>query len=258
MNRPIVRIDEEKCTGCGECIPSCAEGAIQLVDGKAKLLGELYCDGLGACLGECPEGAIQIEEREADAFDEEAVQEHLASLWAQGQAGGAAVATAAAGPSACPTPGATTCPSAQLLQISGGPSTMPSGGDGPALSHWPIKLRLVPPGAPFLEDADLMLVADCVPFASASLYRQYGPDSAVLIGCPKFDDYEFALDRLTAILRASQVRSLTVVHMEVPCCSGYWRLGQEALAAAGKAIPLDQVIIGIEGGVKAHTGESSG
>ncbi len=138
------------------------------------------------------------------------------------------------------------------MQIDGAPSAPPADGEGPMLAHWPIKLRLVPPGAPFLENADLMLVADCVPFASARHYRQFAPDSAVLIGCPKFDDVESGLDRLTEILRTSQVRSLTVVHMEVPCCSGYWHLSQQALAASGKAIPVGQVVIGIQGEVKAH------
>jgi len=243
-SRQIIEIDEEKCTGCGDCVTACAEGAIQIIDGKAKLVSEIYCDGLGACLGDCPEGALTIVEREAEEFDEEAVRDHLASLWTQG--GG--------------TPGAAqmeipaTCPSAQVLELEDGGGAVPETGGatsaGPVLSHWPIKLRLVPPGAPFLENADLMLIADCVGFAWGDLRRQLSAESAVLIGCPKFDEFDASLGKLSDIVRNSKVRSMTVVHMEVPCCAGYWHLAQEAHAASGKDVPLKQVVVGMRGEVK--------
>ena len=238
--RQIIKIDEEKCTGCGECITACAEGALKIIDGKARLVSETYCDGLGACLGGCPEGALVIEERQADAFDEEAVRDHLAALWAGGERGAETSAS---------------CPSTQVMEFEDRQVPTASGLEGAApagsaLTHWPIKLRLVSPGAPFLQGAELMLIADCVGFAWGDLRRELSPKNAVLIGCPKFDDYDFALDRLTEILRGSQVRSLTIVHMEVPCCAGYWHLGQEAWTAAGKEIPLRQVVIGARGEVR--------
>ena len=239
--RQIIKIDEEKCTGCGDCITSCAEGALKIIDGKARLISEIYCDGLGACLGNCPEGALTIEERDAEEFDEEAVRDHLAAQWAG--SGGAAEA-------------ATSCPSARVLEFGerGAPVAAAGSGEtssGPPLGHWPIKLQLVPPGAPFLRDADVMLVADCVGFAWRDLRREVTPENAVLIGCPKFDDFGFALNRLTEILRGTDVRSLTVVHMEVPCCSGYWHLAREACAASGREVPLQKVVVGVHGEVKA-------
>lgn len=243
--RLIIKIDEELCTGCGDCVVACAEGAIEIVDGKARLISETYCDGLGACLGECPEGALVIEERQADAFDEEAVRDRLAALWARGEG----VETPAS------------CPSMQVMEFEDRQAPGTSGAEGAtqagsALTHWPIKLRLVPPGAPFLPGAELMLIADCVGFAWGDLRRELSSENAVLIGCPKFDDYDFALSRLTEILRGSQVRSLTIVHMEVSCCAGYWHLGQQAWTAAGKEIPLRQVVIGARGEVK-QDGERS-
>lgn len=231
--RQIIRIDEEKCTGCGECLTACAEGALAIVDGKARLISEVYCDGLGACLGHCPEGALAIEEREAEDFDEEAVRDHLAAQWV----------------------GSSGCPSAQVLEFGGRGVLAEAAGAGLPLGHWPIKLRLVSPDAPFLQGADAMLVADCVGFAWRDLHREVTPEKAVLIGCPKFDEYGFALNRLTEILRHAEVRSLTVVHMEVPCCAGYWRLAGEARVASGQEVPLRQVIVGIHGQVKADTEE---
>ena len=250
-HRQVVNIDEEKCTGCGDCIVACAEGAIEIIDGKAKLVSDIYCDGLGACLGICPEGAITVEGREAEAFDEEAVRDRLATLWAQGKGGG--VESPAAEPPGCPSMSAG-CPSAQLMEIGGAQRPAAprpdNGGPSGGLYHWPIKLGLVPPGAPFLEGADVMLAADCVAFAYPDLHREFLPNGPVLIGCPKFDNIEFAQNRLTEILRGSVVRSLTVLHMEVPCCFGYWRLAQQACAASGKEIPLREVTIGVRGDVK--------
>ena len=255
--RKIVKVDEELCDGCGLCVPSCAEGAIQIVDGKAKLIREDYCDGLGACLGECPNDAISVEEREADEFDEEAVRQHLGS----------------AEPAPSPPPMKKPvfrrlddayapfggCPSAQVREFDRpapalAPAPVSAYSEGvrparPALGHWPVKLKLVPPGAAFLRGADLLLVADCVPFAYADLHRELLSDHAVVIGCPKFDDYHEARARLTEILRSSGVRSLTVVTMEVPCCFGYLRLAQEAVAASGRDFSIKHLIIGVQGEV---------
>ena len=247
--REIVRIDEDLCDGCGECVPSCAEGAIQIIDGKAKLIRDDFCDGLGACLGDCPTGALSIEKREATEFDEEAVQEHLDKGQEEPEVKKPIFRRIAAG-SPPPSFG---CPSARLQDF-GRPEPAapraPRESAASALAHWPIKLKLVPPAAPFLRDADLMLAADCVPFAYPSLHNDLLPDHAVVIGCPKFDEYGETLARLTEILRHSGVRSFTVVTMEVPCCFGYWHMAQEAVAASGCDIPLKQVIIGVRGELK--------
>jgi len=249
--RQIVRIDEEKCTGCGDCVTACAEGAIEITDGKARLISEIYCDGLGACL-DCPEGAISMEEREAEAFDEEAVKRHLAEQWAQG---GEARSPAGHGCASVGPGAAHACPSSQAVafgELAPGPSeaaNVPGALGEPAVPHWPLKLGLVPPGAPFLQDVDMVLIADCTAFAYPDLYRQHLGGRALAIGCPKFDDYGAALERLTAILQSSEIRSLTVVNMEVPCCFGYWRLAQQALEASGKTIPLKQIVVGIRGEV---------
>ncbi|OGL48235.1 MAG: 4Fe-4S ferredoxin [Candidatus Schekmanbacteria bacterium RBG_13_48_7] len=249
MKRKIVNIDEELCDGCGQCVPSCAEGAIQVIDGKARLISEVYCDGLGACLGECPQGAITIEEREAEDFDESAVKRHMSQqIHEQAKV---TVNKQDHVHEGIPT----MCPSARLMDLGRSekkPASKVSASDAgiSELKHWPVKLRLVPPQAPFLKDADLMLIADCVPFAFPDLHRTFLTDRSVIIGCPKFDDHDNDLERLTAILNTANLRSLTVVHMEVPCCFGYWNLCQQALKDSGKNIPFKQVIIGIRGGIK--------
>jgi NAD-dependent dihydropyrimidine dehydrogenase PreA subunit len=251
MIREIVKIDEEKCDGCGLCVPACAEGAIQIIDGKARLLADNLCDGLGACLGHCPKDAIIIEKRAADEFDEEAVVEHL------GNAGRAAAAH--------PAPARGGCPSAQVQSIAapahggGCPSARMMGFDKPTapaeessartseLRQWPVQMHLVPPSAPFLQKADLLLAADCVPFAYADFHRDFLQGRALLIGCPKLDDGQAYLQKLTAILSQNEIRSLTVLHMEVPCCSGLIMLARQAIAASGKNVPLETVRIGIQG-----------
>ncbi|MBT3266327.1 4Fe-4S ferredoxin [Candidatus Poribacteria bacterium] len=250
--REIVSIDAELCNGCGDCIPNCAEGAIRVIDGTAVLLNDILCDGLGACLGVCPEDAITIMTRQAPAFDEVAVREHLAKQWTES----AAVRPAPhAQPHAQPQGG---CPSSSTppIRLSDMRAPAPQMAQGPAptgpsLPHWPIKLELIPPDAPFLRGADLMLVADCAPFARPEIREEFTSDTAVMIGCPKSDDYESAVLRLAEILRRSDARSLTVVHMEVPCCSGYWYMSQQAMEASGKSLPLRKVIVGVRGDVSA-------
>jgi Fe-S-cluster-containing hydrogenase component 2 len=228
--RQIVEIDEEKCTGCGDCLIACAEGALALVDGKARLVSAVYCDGLGACLGACPEGAITVAEREVLAFDEEAVRDHLAELWSRGE-----------GP--LESPG---CPSARVQEFSFAGEGA-GNGQGSALRHWPIKLLLVPPGAPFLRGADLILAADCTGFVWPELRRELTPRSALLIDCPRSDDYQAAQRRLVEILRVAAPPSLTVVHMEAPCCSWNWQLAREAVAIAGQPVALWRRVISPEG-----------
>ncbi len=236
--RKVVRIDEDRCTGCGLCIPACAEGALQIVDGKARLLGDRYCDGLGACLGECPEGAITVEEREAEEFDEVAAGERGPRLAAghHHQAGEALPCG---------------CPSSSVTSLEKGAAVGECCGAGadwsPKLSHWPVQLALVPPGAPFLAGADLVLTADCVPFAYARFHPDFLEDHAVMVACPKLDDSQAHLARLTEILRRSGVRSVTVARMEVPCCSGLTHLAQQAIRRSGQELPLQEVVIGIRG-----------
>ena len=233
--RKIIRIDEEKCNGCGLCVPACAEGALQIIDGKAKLTSEKYCDGLGACLGECPQGAITIEERAAADFDEEATKLHLEQ----------------AEPTTEELPCG--CSSATVTQFERQETTGVALKDTPPeqsrLRHWPVQLTLVPPTAPFLQGADLVLAADCVPFAYAGFHQDFLRNHSLLVACPKLDDFQAHLKKLTDILRHSSVKSLTVVHMEVPCCSGLVYMVEQAMRLSGKDIPFKEVNISIKGEV---------
>ena len=232
--RKIVKIDEEKCDGCGNCVLACAEGALQIISGKAKLISENYCDGLGACLGECPQGAIIIEEREAEGFDEEAVKQHLEEK----------ETTEERLPCGCSS---TTVHQFEKQ----GSGEVATGYQPSMLRHWPVQLTLVPPSAPFLQGADLVLAADCVPFAHAGFHQDFLRNHSLLVACPKLDDFEAHLHKLTSILRDAEVKSLTVVHMEVPCCSGLVHMAKQAIRLSGKDIPLEEVTVGIRGDLKA-------
>ena len=231
--RKIIRIDEEKCNGCGACVPACAEGALQIIDGKAKLVSETYCDGLGACLGKCPQGAITIEERAAEEFNEEATKLHLDRK----------------GPTEETLPCG--CPSATVTQFERQETTevapIEATNQQSMLGHWPVQLTLVPPTAPFLQGANLLLVADCVPFAYAGFHQDFMKDHTVLVACPKLDDFQAHLKKLTDILCQSSVKTLTVVHMEVPCCSGLVHMVKQAMQSAAKDIPLKEITVGIRG-----------
>jgi Pyruvate/2-oxoacid:ferredoxin oxidoreductase delta subunit len=237
LKRKIIEIDEEKCTGCGQCILQCAEGALAIVDGKAKVISDNLCDGLGACLGECPEDALQIVEREAEAFDEEAVESHLDAQKTEEKPEEKAMACG--------------CPSTRIQSFKPCPSTQiktqPAGNQDSALSHWPVQIRLIPPTAPFLKGADLLVVADCVPVAFPSLHQDLMQGKVIMIGCPKFDDADEYIDKFAAIFKTSGIKSLTTVVMEVPCCSALPMMVLKGREKAASQMPINQVVVSTRG-----------
>ncbi|BCW97786.1 MAG: 4Fe-4S ferredoxin [Armatimonadota bacterium] len=246
--RKIIRIDEEKCDGCGLCIPNCVEGALAIVDGKARLVSERYCDGLGACLGHCPKGAITIEEREAEEFDEAAVEKRLRE---QGiSAADHAHSHAAQSPGAAQA-AHSGCPGARMMDFREQAPRPAHDAHAPStpseLRQWPVKINLVNPAAPYFQDAHLLIAADCAPFALASFHPDFLRGRAVVIGCPKFDDLGGYLKKLTAILEMNDIQSITVLHMEVPCCFGLVQAAKQAVLAAGKQVPVDVKMVGIRG-----------
>jgi Fe-S-cluster-containing hydrogenase component 2 len=241
VHRKIIEIDEELCDGCGQCVPSCAEGALQIVDGKARVLSDNLCDGLGACLGECPAGAMKIIEREAEEFDEAAVEKHLEECREEEKK---------------PFVHGGGCPSAtvQFFASSQDVSKKADVGEiddsGSALTHWPIQIRLVPPHAPFLKNADLLVLADCAAVAYARLHPDLLQGRVIMMGCPKFDDAEEYLERFEAIFRQAGIRSVLNVFMEVPCCSALPMIVKKALSASGKSIPVEDLVITTRGGIQ--------
>ncbi|NOY81493.1 MAG: 4Fe-4S dicluster domain-containing protein [Kiritimatiellaeota bacterium] len=238
MKRTIIRIDEEKCDGCGLCISACPEGALQLVDGKARLVSESYCDGLGACIGECPQDAITFEEREAEAFDEASVKAHMQAAHGPPPTGCPGVrAFGFAGPPPQPGPSPEARP---------GASSPPS-----ELAQWPVQMRLVPVTAPYWAGADLLIAADCVPVACAGFHAELLRGRKLIIFCPKLDDTRDYIEKLAAILRENSVRSVTVAYMEVPCCGGTVRIARQALDLSGKTLPVRTVRVSIQDGALA-------
>ena len=242
VRRKIIEIDEDLCDGCGICVPSCAEGALQVVDGKARLVGELYCDGLGACLGDCPTGALTIVERDAEEFDEEAVEELLKK---RDVSEGEKLTAAVGG-----------CPSAQIQTFghekpcqSANMPVVQKGGSASALSHWPIQVRLVPPHAPFLKGADLLVAADCTPVAYPHFHRDFLEGKAVMVGCPKFDDRDEYIQKFAEIFREANIRSVAVVVMEVPCCSALPIIVKQGMEEAGKKMPMEEIVISTRGDI---------
>ncbi len=240
VTRKIIQIDEELCDGCGLCVPSCAEGSLELVDGKVRVVSDNLCDGLGACLGECPQGALTIVEREADEFDEAAVEEYLEAKQKQVRNN--------------PPPAHTGCPSTKLEQFAAStpcqqanePASFKTD-EASALTHWPVQIRLVPPNAPFLKGADLLVIADCVPLAFPTLHRDFLQGKAVMMGCPKFDDAESYIDKFSEIFNTADVRSVTAVVMEVPCCAGLPIIVKRGMERAGKTIPMERVVVSTKG-----------
>jgi ferredoxin len=222
-------------------VPSCAEGALQIVDGKARLIAEKYCDGLGACLGECPNDALKVIEREAEDFDEEAVEEHMKSM--------SAPQSPELQPMACG------CPSAQIQSFSPAKSrqeaNLPASSVGAqsALLHWPVQIRLVPPTAPFLKGANLLVAADCTPVAYPNFHRDFLDGKVVMVGCPKFDDVQTYIQKFADIFSTAGIKSVEVVAMEVPCCQGLPLIVKKGLESSGKKIPISQVTISTRGEV---------
>ena len=275
--RKIIRIDQDKCTGCGLCIPNCPEGALQMIDGKARLISDLFCDGLGACIGECPEGAITIEERDAQAYDEKKVMEnisrqgknvikaHLEHLKEHGEENLLGQAVDFLKERKIDIPGeetesnphahhhhATECPGSKIMDFRKKEERVSkdghsSGGES-SLRQWPVQIMLVPSTAPYFNNADLLIAADCVPFAYADFHKDLLKGKILLVGCPKLDDADFYTEKLTQIVKANSIKSVTCVHMEVPCCSGLVKIAKSALSASGKQVPLKEVTIDIKGG----------
>ncbi|MDD5458256.1 MAG: 4Fe-4S binding protein [Phycisphaerae bacterium] len=228
--RNIVKINEDKCNGCGKCVTACAEGAIKIIEGKAKLVSETYCDGLGACLGHCPQDAITIEKRESAEFDEQAVKKHLAQQHK-------------------PEIPAFVCPGMMAQQFDNagqaGDETMVSSAS--QLRQWPVQLKLVSPNAAYFKDADLLLVADCVPFAMADFHSRLLKEHTIIVGCPKLDDNQLYLNKLTDLLKNNNIKRLTVAHMEVPCCTGLVIIAQRAIEQSGCKLDLNDVTVTIKG-----------
>ncbi len=246
IKRKIVNIDQAKCNGCGECVTACAEGAIELVNGKAQLVAEHYCDGLAACLGECPQDAISMIEREADAFDAEAVEDHLAhtkDLKSE-------ISNFKSGPKETLPCG---CPSTQLQMFQSDcgctnetatEKRIPS-----ALTHWPVQIKLVPPTAPFLKDADLLVASDCTPVAYPNFHEDLLKGRVIMMGCPKFDDTDEYIKKFADIFKTTSIKSVTIAIMEVPCCSKMPLIVQKGMELAGKEIPTEVVVIGSRGSI---------
>ena len=252
MKREIITIDESKCTGCGLCIPNCPEGAIQVIDSKARLVSDLFCDGLGACVGHCPEDAITIEKREAEPYDEAKVMAniikagpnviaaHLKHLADHGQeeyleqAKSFLKARGIAVPNDAGKPGARTADSGKQSQ----------------LRQWPVQLQLLNPRAPYFKDADLLIAADCVPFSYSDFHDRFLKGKILIIFCPKLDQVgDVYLEKLAEIFKNNNIKSITTLHMEVPCCFGTTRLIEEALKRSGRSIPVKDLTISIKGDV---------
>jgi Pyruvate/2-oxoacid:ferredoxin oxidoreductase delta subunit len=225
--RKIISIDDAKCNGCGECIPNCPEGAIQIIDNKARLIGDLFCDGLGACIGHCPRGAITIEEREAVPYDEKKV---TANIVKHGFSG---------------------CPGSKVIDMS--KAERLHGNDSaniktaPELKTWPVQIMLVPVNAPYFNGADLLIAADCVPFAYADFHRDILRGKVLLVGCPKLDDIAVYEEKISDIVKNNNIKSVTYAHMEVPCCSGLINIIEEAIEKSKKIIPFKDITITIRG-----------
>ena len=238
--RKIIKIDEEKCDGCGNCVTACEEGAIQIINEKAKVINEVFCDGLGACMGDCPQDALEIVEREAEAFSEEAVKVHLEKMNQQ--------TPPVSEPKACG------CPSSRFQSFASPdpcatanqPNTHTSAVS--ALAQWPIQINLIPPTAPFLNGADLLIAADCVPAACPDFHEQFLRNKILMLGCPKLDDAEAYVEKFTDIFKTANVKSVTMTIMEVPCCSGLPMIVKRALQLSGSQIPVEEIVISIREG----------
>ncbi len=230
MKRSIVRIDEDKCDGCGQCVPSCHEGAIVVIDGKARLVGDSLCDGLGACLGECPKGAIMIEEREAEPFVDPAALPKSEPV---------------------PKPEVCGCPGGMTRDFRHVPQAKDTGVKGSVCSQlrqWPVQLKLLNPRAPFFQDADIVISADCVAFSYGDFHCRFLQGKVLVVFCPKLDEgLQEYVEKLTDVFKNNNIRSVTIVRMEVPCCAGTSRIAEEAVRASGKNIMMKEYTISLQG-----------
>jgi ferredoxin len=229
--RNIINIDEDKCNGCGQCVVDCAEAALRVVNGKARLIKEIYCDGLGACLGSCPTGALTVVQRESAPFDETATEKHMEAARGKKEAVHA-------------------CPGARTIDFTSPEHEVGAVSDAsPELTNWPVQLKLVATNAPYFNGEDLLLAADCTAFAAANFHGRFIKGKKVLIACPKLDDAQYYLQKLTEIFRENAIKSISVVRMEVPCCGGLSYVVKQAITASGKDIPYNEVVIGIKGDI---------
>jgi len=249
VKRKIIKIDEELCTGCGECVPSCVEQALQIVETpkgkKARLVKEIYCDGLGACLGSCPTGALIIEERESEPFDEEATDEWMKKISSNSEE----YSDDSLEKHQEIKAGTFSCPSAKTLHWTKEKITNKATPRiDSELRQWPVQLHLLPPNAPYFQNADLNIIADCVPFAYANFHQDFIKDHIIAMGCPKLEDVNAYI--ISQIIKNSNLKSIKIVHMEVPCCSGLIYIVQEAMKKAGITIPLEEITITIRGQIK--------
>ncbi len=253
MKRNIITIDEDKCNGCGLCVNACHEGALVMENGKAKLISDSYCDGLGNCLPECPTNAIKIIEREAEAFDEELVKKHMEHKTA---VKGATTSAAASQPAQTPFHGG--CPGSRAMAIKRAPETGVTTIPAPAqqlsseLMQWPCQIKLVPVNAPYFDNCDLLIAADCTAFAYANIHKDFMKNRITLIGCPKLDEGDYS-EKLTAILANNEINSVNVLRMEVPCCGGIVSAVKNALIQSGKMIPWSVVVIGTDGEIRQNS-----
>ncbi len=233
--RKIIEIDDELCNGCGNCVTGCAEGALQIINGKAKVVSETFCDGLGACLGECPTGALKIVEREAPPFDEEAVKKHLVK------------SQEATMPCGCPSAHIQIFDKPSACAEANKPKHFENVPEESALTHWPIQIKLIPAGAPFLKGGDLLVLADCTAVAFPTLHRDLMQGKVVMMGCPKFDDVQEYVQKFADIFKTAGIRSVTVVVMEVPCCSSMPLIVKKGMEAANVKVPLKEIVLSLRG-----------
>ena len=237
--RKIIEVNEDLCDGCGQCVTGCDEGALHIIDGKAKVVSEIFCDGLGACIGECPTGALKIVEREATPFDEEAVKKHLAGMEKEPETM----------PCGCPSTHIQILDRPSACAEANQPKHFESPEQDSALSHWPVQIKLIPAGAPFLKGADLLVLADCTAVAFPSLHRDWIKGKVVMMGCPKFDDVQEYAEKFADIFRTAGIKSVTVAVMEVPCCSGMPAIVKKGMDMAGKKVPIKEMVLSLRGKV---------
>lgn len=233
--RKIIEIDEDLCDGCGQCVTGCDEGALKIIDGKARVVSETFCDGLGACIGECPTGALKIVEREAPPFDEEAVKKHLVKKEPETM------------PCGCPSAHIQIFDKPSACEAANKPKHFESAEEESALTHWPIQIKLIPASAPFLKGADLLVLADCAAVAFPTLHRGLMKGKVVMMGCPKFDDVQEYVQKFADIFKTAGIKSITVVVMEVPCCSGMPMIVKKGMEAANKNVPTKEIVLSLRG-----------